>query len=346
MKQSIGIALSGGVDSTAAALLLKRSHEVVAFFMDIGQPDFIEQKQRVEEISSRIGIDIQVIDLKERFKTYVVDYFTSSYFAGKTPNPCMICNREIKFGLFMDAIADTGMAHIATGHYARTEIIDDEVALLKGKDTKKDQSYFLSRLDRNQLSRIVFPLGSMHKKEIYSFVENQGFSCFRGKESQDICFLANSDVASFLEQERDRPPQKGVIMTTDGKDIGHHNGLFHYTIGQRRGLGLPDTTPWYVCGLNPKENILIVGKQKDLFAREISVISPHWLQKKIPENGQKHLVRLRYSHAGAIAAIKHSDNNSFKLFFNEPQRAIAPGQFAVLYENDRVIGSGEIYQPF
>jgi len=334
--------MSGGVDSTAAALLLKKQYQIRGFFMNLGQPDFTVQKKRVTEVAERIGIELQIIDVKEAFKKKVLDYFCASYFSGKTPNPCVICNREIKFGLFMDAIMATGVNLVATGHYARIESRGNEKQLLTGLDPKKDQSYFLSRLTQEQLQRIVFPLGSMLKDDIYNYVESHGFLDFRGCESQDVCFLKDKNIAAFLENCSTDEAEFGPIKTMAGKVIGRHQGLHRYTIGQRRGLGLPDTTPWYVCRIDVKENTLFVGKEAELSSSTITARSPHWLNEDLPQNGKSYTVRIRYSHPGVRALYHCTSNDSFALTFEQPQRAIAPGQYAVLYEADRVVGSGEI----
>ncbi|MEE4165517.1 MAG: tRNA 2-thiouridine(34) synthase MnmA [Desulfocapsaceae bacterium] len=341
-REPIGIAMSGGVDSTAAALLLKERFAVEGFFMDLAQPDFEDQKRRVVHLAEALNIPLHIIDLKVQFKKRVLDYFTGSYFQGRTPNPCMICNLEIKFGLFMDAILSSGMAAVATGHYARIHEGDGEFFLKRGTDVKKDQSYFLSRLTQQQLSRVMFPLGSAMKEDIYRFVENNGYTDFRGVESQDICFLKNKRVRAFLEEYKTVSIQPGNIISVNGSILGRHKGLHCYTIGQRRGLGLPDATPWYVCSLDQQNNTLVVGKNRDLFSSALTADNPHWISRAIPEANRTYTVRIRYSHPGAEARFTWVSGDSFRLDFDEAQRAIAPGQYAVLYDGTRVVGSGEI----
>ena len=334
--------MSGGVDSTAAALMLRQEYSITGFFMNVGQPDFLQQAEKVKELTSHIGIDLQIIDLRNEFKKRVLDYFSSAYFSGRTPNPCIICNREIKFGLFMDAIMKHGFSKVATGHYARVSIIDGEPALREGIDSRKDQSYFLASLSPQQLNRVVFPLGSLKKQEVYDFVRDKGYGFSKEKESQDVCFLKGSNTKEFLENLCDTPPKEGPILTTHGERVGTHSGLFRYTIGQRRGLGIPDATPWYVCRIDAATNSLIVGKQEALFADSLTVHAPHWLCSKRLQQGDHCRVRIRYNHPGSTAVISRMGTDSFGLLFDEPQRAIAPGQFAVLYRADRVVCSGEI----
>ena len=341
-QKHVGIAMSGGVDSTASALKLKDTYRLSGFFMDLGQPEFSLQVEKLKRLTGQIGIDLHIIDLKSTFRKIVLNYFSTSYYAGKTPNPCMICNREIKFGLFMEAILATGVDLVATGHYARVERDGTEMRLLKGKDENKDQSYFLSRLTPRQLEHVLFPLGSMHKENTYRYIESKGFTDFRGTESQDICFLAGTSVISYLEEYYPHYVSPGPIVTPDGEEIGRHRGLHRYTIGQRRGLGLPDQSPWYVAQIDSRNNRLIVGKQDDLLSQTLTACSAQWLTTIPPRPGEKYSARIRYSHRGAEAVVQTISSDTFSLRFTTAQRAIAPGQFVVLYDEDRVIGSGEI----
>ncbi len=341
-RQPVGIAMSGGVDSTAAALILKEKFAVEGFFMDLAQPDFEKQRNRVEHLCATMDIPLHIIDLKAEFKKQVLDYFTTSYYRGRTPNPCMICNREIKFGLFMDAILSAGMTRVATGHYARTSCSEGEYFLHTGTDAKKDQSYFLSRLTQQQLARVLFPLGSMSKDDIYRFVENNGYTDFRGVESQDVCFLKNERLSTFLDNDETPSVVPGPIMSVDGRRLGRHSGLHHYTIGQRRGLGLCDTSPWYVCSIDHQTNVLVVGKNRDLFSSSLIARKAHWINRVLPIENHRYTVRIRYTHPGSAARFTRISDDSFKLVFTEAQRAVAPGQYAVLYDGERVVGSGEI----
>lgn len=341
MKQ-IGLAMSGGVDSTACALLLKEHYQVHGFLMDIGQPGFSDQAEEVHALAGRLGIKLEVVDLKHHFKKIVLDYFIDSYRKGKTPNPCMACNREIKCGLFLDHVSSTGLPAMATGHYVRRQEIDGEVGLFEGIDPHKDQSYFLARLTTSQLNRLRFPLGSMHKEDTYRFIESHGFLDFRGKESQDVCFLKGTSVAEYLDAELGSGMEPGPIVTLEGEQIGTHLGLHRYTVGQRRGLGLPDHSPWYVCGLDAATNRLIIGKNEELQATVVKGLAPNWLVSSPPAAGDRFKVKIRSTHRGAAAIVRKIDHVCLELEFDQPQRAISPGQYAVLYDNGRVIGSAEI----
>ncbi len=335
--------MSGGVDSTSCALLLKSKYEISGYFMRLVQPDIALQQARVEDIAARIGIELHIIDLREQFEKKILAYFSGSYFDGLTPNPCMLCNREIKFGLFMEAILAAGMDSIATGHYARVQETNGLFHLYKGIDSDKDQSYFLARLTQSQLGRVLFPLGDMMKEETYALAEKNGFMDFRGIESQDVCFLGPESLGSYLEKRLPDRALPGPIMTRDGREIGRHGGLFRYTIGQRRGLGIPDATPWYVLAIEKEGNIIVVGKEDDLYRDHIGIKNVHWLAGLPPVHQTGYQVRIRYSHRGAEATVNRIGEDYFRLTFSKKQRAVTPGQFAVIYRDDEVIGSGEIF---
>ena len=341
-KERIGIAMSGGVDSTATALILRENTTVEGFFMRLAQPDFDRQLARVENLAEQLNIKLHVVDLRQEFTAKVLEYFASAYFHGTTPNPCMVCNREVKFGLFQKAILSHGMDRMATGHYARIVHDSSGYHLHDGLDPAKNQSYFLARLTQEQLAKVIFPLGEKRKSEVYAFVAVHGFTDFGGIESQDVCFLANESVGSYLEKRYPQAVRGGPVVSTEGVQVGQHTGLFRYTIGQRRGLGIPDASPWYVTGIDADSNTLIVGKSDELLKTTIRVRDIHWLSGMPPDMDETYSVRIRYSHRGAIAKLLLVDQSSIHIVFTEPQRAITPGQFAVIYRGDEVIGSGVI----
>jgi tRNA-specific 2-thiouridylase len=283
-----------------------------------------------------------VIDLRRPFAQKVLDYFSNSYLQGLTPNPCIICNQEIKFGLFMDAMTSSGMTGMATGHYAQVLKTGNIFRLFKGIDPKKDQSYFLSRLTQKQLAKSAFPLGGCSKESTYRLVEEHGFDDFQGLESQDVCFLGNNEIGRFLENRAPVENVEGVIVSTSGKQLGRHRGLFRYTIGQRRGLGIASDAPLYVVGLNVEANAVIVGSNQDLLRDRILADQLHWLAGSAPDTKKAYTVRIRYSHQGAIARLILHHNDSAEILFDTPQRAITPGQFAVVYDDTELVGSGII----
>jgi tRNA-specific 2-thiouridylase len=338
----VGVAMSGGVDSTACALLLQEMCQVHGFFMNLGQPDYPAQLERVMGITRRMGITLTVVDLRRAFTGEVLDYTAGEYCRGLTPNPCMVCNEKIKFGLLLDSVLGAGMNKLATGHYARVTQDTAGWHLFAGADREKDQSYFLSRLDQHQLARVIFPLGEQTKTETYRLVAEKGFGNFSGKESQDICFLADSSIGEFVEKHGGRAGEPGPVLTLSGEEIGRHHGLHAYTIGQRRGLGIAAAAPLYVVGLDPQRNALIVGSNTDLLRSDFRVKQLHWLSGKPPAPGDTLTVRLRYSHPGCPALLAVEPGRVGTVTLCTPQRAITPGQFAVFYQDEELLGSGII----
>ncbi len=343
---TVGVAMSGGVDSTvAAAILLEQGFSVHGFFMQLPLPGLDEQIRKVQKVADRLKIPLHVVEMEEEFKKRVIASFTDSYCQGRTPNPCVVCNREIKFGLLTEAMLAQGMEKTATGHYAGIRQINgisginDTALLRRGKDPTKDQSYFLCRLSSQQLQHTLFPLADHCKKDIFLRAQALGFTQFGGDESQDVCFLANQDLATFLAEQGVKS-MKGEIVTKDGKSLGTHEGIWKYTVGQRRGLGIPDATPWYVVGLDAKNNRVIIGKNDALFQRELLLSAMQW-QLELPSPWQGK-VQLRSRHQAAEAEVSPVKNGTWRVRFQEPQRAVTPGQFAVLYQSETVVGSGII----
>jgi tRNA-uridine 2-sulfurtransferase len=345
--RNMAVAMSGGVDSsTTAALLQQQGCKVRGVFMALGQPDLEQQIARVRRIAGLLEIPLEVVDLQEPFQQQVLAYFRSSYRAGRTPNPCAICNRTIKFGILLDRICESSPpgSKMATGHYAR--ILRDDAGLFqlhRGRDPRKDQSYFLCRLQQEQLARISFPLGELRKEDqVRSLAADFGLGQLHGPESQDICFLKGTTVGEFMQADGAAEPTAGPIVTQAGDAIGTHAGIHRYTVGQRRGLGLPDATPYYVVRLDAEGNRVIVGKEEDLLARSLYVQNVHWLAGR-PPGLPRHLeVKIRYRHQAARAEILSAPAGRLMVAFTEPQRAFTPGQFAVFYEGEQVLGSGEI----
>ena len=336
--------MSGGVDSSvAAALLQQQGARVQGVFMALAQPDLAEQLQRVRAVADFLKIPLTVVDLSEPFQREVVDYFCASYFAGKTPNPCVVCNRTIKCGRLLDeARGGLGAELLATGHYAR--ISGDGTTgyrLLTGVDPKKDQSYFLGMLTQPQLAHLCFPLGGLRKEEVYTLAAELGLAFGQTPESQDVCFLQDQSVGDFLARHAPGQGRPGPMLTLQGEELGLHGGIHQYTVGQRRGLGLPDATPWYVVGLDPERDAVVVGKDADLWQQEVRLPAVHWLSGQAPALPLVCEVKIRSRHPACEAEIAYHDGG-VRLTFSEPQRAVTPGQFAVFYDGEAVLGCGEI----
>ena len=336
MKTTVGMALSGGVDSaTAAFLLQKNGYAVEAFFMELPLPTSSLAYEQATKIAATLRIPLHRLDLREAFTANVIDYFSRSYQMGLTPNPCVFCNHHIKFGLLAKEMQHLGMQYMATGHYARLEQGINGPILKRGLDALKDQSYFLARVQPSQLQQVFFPLGSFTKKEVRLLAQKQGIP-FPEEESQDICFLQNGLTAFFAE--KGLANQGGDIVTNTGELLGRHTGIWHYTIGQRRGLGLPDATPWYVLRIDGKENRLVVGKEEELLLDEYPVHSLRWVLGDTPPSWQG-TIQLRSQHKGVQGKFCLLDEGEGTLTFASPQRAVTPGQFAVFYQEDLVVGS-------
>lgn len=333
--------MSGGVDSAVAALLLReQGYEVHGFFMELPVADLLQQLHRVQAVAKAVDIPLQVVDMKKLFTQKIIDSFVDEYSKGRTPNPCVICNATIKFGALLDLMLARGMEKGATGHYAGIRRDEQgEYHLLRGGDRKKDQSYFLCRLQQRQLGNILLPLGSWQKKDVYAKASSLDLPNLANGESQDVCFLSTG-LRQFLT-EYGVGEEIGEIRTTHGRLLGSHSGISQYTVGQRRGLGLSDATPWYVVGLDPEHNQVIVGKNDDLFTREVILQDLHWLcaEPALPWQG---LVQLRSRHRPALALLTQIADGKWLATCDQPQRAVTPGQFAVFYEEDRVAGSGII----
>ena len=364
----IAVAMSGGGDSSAAAAILKeQGHELVGFTMQLwdqrrginidenGDPlpsrccslDDVYDARRVAE---ELGFPFYVLNLERDFERDVVQPFVTSYLNGETPIPCVSCNSRLKFAS-LDRLAESlGCEKVATGHYARVEFdaATNRYKLLRGLNSQKDQSYFLWELTQEQLSRALFPLGEMSKPEARDAARQHGLAVAEKKESQEICFVPDGDYAGFIdryleaEDATERLPGTGEIVDTSGRVIGAHTGIHRYTIGQRRGIGIADERPLYVISLEAEKNRVTVGSQEELLGQEFTAAGVNWIALDDPQEPVKAEVRVRYRHTPALATITPLAEHRVQVIFDEPQRAITPGQATVFYRGDEVVGGGWI----
>jgi tRNA-specific 2-thiouridylase len=345
-RERVAVALSGGVDSAVAALLLgEAGYEVAGIHMRLWDSLHHEgQARQTQSICDILNIPLHVLDLREEFEHHVVDYFCREYQQGRTPNPCTACNEHIKFGLLMDRALSLGADYLATGHYARVEHLGDAYRLLKATDIQKDQSYFLYTLSQGRIKRLLFPLGSYTKGEVQQIAKRNGLPV-AAKSSQDICFLSQGDYRSFLSQRL--LPVPGEIVDAGGRILGHHEGIAFYTIGQRRGLGLASGKPLYVIVIEPENDRIVLGENEDLYSRRIVAKKVTWVSPNPPGDPIAVTAKIRYrsNEAAAIVSPTHHCEQGeaiAHIWFRQPQRAISPGQAVVFYEGDEVLGGGII----
>lgn len=343
------MAMSGGVDSSVAAALLKKAgFEVTGVFMRFWRDPALqrwnrccspEAEKRARRIALLLGIPFYVLNLEKEFKKKVVDYFLKEHKKGLTPNPCVVCNKEIKFGLLLKKALASKANYIATGHYVKNEKKGIRYRLLRAKDKEKDQSYFLWQLNQGQLKKIIFPLGNYTKKETISLAKKLRLPVSGLPESQEVCFI-QSKLSDFLSRYIKQKP--GKIVNDKRKTIGQHQGLIFYTIGQRKGIGLPGG-PYFVLDKNLKQNILVVTKkEKNLDKKELKTGNINWISGQKPKLSLRVKVKTRYRQKLAPAVIKFFKRGILKVSFNKPQRAITPGQSVVFYHKKELLGGGII----
>jgi tRNA-specific 2-thiouridylase len=356
MPQKVLALMSGGVDSSIAAVsLVEQGFEVIGITMNVWEePDCADDFNRrcrsmadiedARRICSRLNIPHHVSDVRAVFRTCVVEPFCAEYISGKTPNPCIICNAEIKFGLMLRRGRALGANSIATGHYARIERDEatGQMLLLKGRDTTKDQSYFLHRLTQSQLKHIMFPLGNLTKEQVRRRARKLKLPLAEKSESQEICFVRDGDYRRLLEQTMPEKIRGGSIVDKEGKKLGTHTGIAHYTIGQRRGLGIAHERPLYVIGFDIGKNTVIVGTSDQLRADELIAENVNWISGEKVREPLRARARIRYKHTESPATISPLDRDTVHVRFDKPQRAITPGQSVVFYDGDIVLGGGII----
>ena len=359
-KKRVVVALSGGVDSsTAAHLLKKEGHEVIGISMQLYDHSKLEES-RFDSCCSLKDVDIarraaQILDIpfyvlnfEKVFKENVVDYFTKEYLQGRTPNPCVKCNEDVKFKHLILKARELKADHLATGHYVRNRYDQSSQTyqLLKARDRKKDQSYFLFGTSPKELPFLLFPLGEFEKTEVRTMARNAHLPNASKKESMEICFIPDNDYGAFIEKqmkEKDKAAFHGEIINKEGQVLGTHEGSFHFTVGQRKGLGVSHKDPLYVLNVDPCTKNVRVGSHEDLFSQGLLAHSAHWICRPSARGQGKSLsVKIRHSTKDMDCTLEGDENGGFKLKFRTPQRAVTPGQAAVLYEGDVLLGGGWI----
>jgi tRNA-uridine 2-sulfurtransferase len=350
--------MSGGVDSLKTAALLKqRGHDLTALHMRLlpdspslrwdAENSQRSREDRLRDLTAALGISCHVVDLRAAFEALVIQPFVAAYQAGLTPNPCTICNPHIKFGLLLAEARRLGAECLATGHYVRRMPADDHhrrIRLRRGRDPVKDQSYFLYGLTQEQLAGAMFPLGEYFKQDVQIWAEQQGFAAELSEESQEICFIPAGHYREFLEERLGIgiQRQQGDIVDLQGRVLGRHRGICGYTIGQRRGLGIASTAPFYVVALEPSNNQVVVGRAADLYRTELITTDVNWVSIAALEKSRRCQVRIRNQHQPAPATIIPGENGVVLVRFDTPQRAVTPGQAAVFYDEDELLGGGII----
>lgn len=353
-NKRVVVAMSGGVDSSVSAALLKeQGYEVTGVSLQLYDPVpkvpgcrmktccSLDDVLDAGRVAKKLGIPFEVIDMRAEFKEQVIDYFISEYAAGRTPNPCIRCNDLIKFDLLLKKANQMGADLLATGHYARISDVDNgRKSLLKGLDPAKDQSYFLFTLSQEQLQQVIFPVGELEKSGVRKLASEYALPVAQKHESQEICFIPDNDYVKFLEAHG-VAQKAGEIVTGDGTVIGHHSGLHRYTIGQRKGLGVAWKHPLHVRTIDTEKNQVVVGDRDELAISTLTAARATWcITPAVTEF--RAACRIRYRHEPAPCRVVIQGDSRFTVYFDNPQSAVAPGQAAVLYDGEKVLGGGWI----
>ena len=348
------IAMSGGVDSSvAASLMQERGWDCVGCTMKLFEnPDAgaaadktccsLDDVEDARGVARRLGMPYYVFNFTEEFREQIIGHFIEEYLAGRTPNPCIDCNRFMKFGKLLDRARVLGCDAVVTGHYARIRFDGERYHLLRGLDPGKDQSYVLYDMTQDQLAHTLFPLGELTKEEVRRLAEARGFLNAHKPDSQDICFVPDGDYGAVITAHTGRAPEPGDFVDADGRILGRHRGILYYTVGQRKGLGLSLPAPLYVIRIDPEKNQVVLGPSEALFRRDVTVRNFRWISGEAPAGPVEGQAKLRYRHPAQPCTLTPLPEGRVRLDFDQPQRAVTPGQSAVVYDGDTVLGGGEI----
>ena len=348
------IAMSGGVDSSLAAKLMKdKGLDCIGCTMKLYHNEdagiessrtccSLDDVEDARSVAYKLGMPFYVFNFTDAFRDTVIRKFIESYENGITPNPCIDCNRYMKFDKLYERAKTLGCDYIVTGHYAKIEEENGKFVLKKALDETKDQSYVLYSMTQDQLVHTMFPLGSMQKTEVRAIAEESGFVNADKPDSQDICFVPNGDYASVIELQTGKESAEGNFVDKQGNNLGRHKGVIHYTIGQRKGLGVSSTEPLYVCNICPKDGNVVLGSNDDLFSREADVSDFNWISGEVPGSEFRCKAKIRYRQPEQWVTVIPTGADTVHIVFDEPQRAITPGQAAVFYDGDTVLGGGTI----
>ncbi len=355
-RRTVILGMSGGVDSSvAASMLVEQGFEVHGVTLQVWEQEdeLVAASKRWQErgcckvgvakyVAKRLGITHELIDMRASFRTGVIEDFLSGYLAGTTPNPCVRCNERVKIRSLYRIAEERGADFIATGHYARIERNHNRHSLRRANDSRKDQSYFLHRISPAWLSRILFPVGSLQKAEVWAQAESLGLPADELKESQEICFVTQGDYRTFIQAEKPESRRAGLFTDTAGNMLGHHEGIAYYTPGQRRGLGIATGRRLYVQRVVPETQSVVLGPEESLFRSDCVVADLNVFDESIMQGPTQAEVKVRYATPPASAALLPNDDQTVLVRFHTPQRALSPGQSAVFYDGDRVLGGGII----